>query len=142
MNRAFLRFLIVGLLNTCVGLAMMFSLLIVLKQDYWVSTFIGNTVGAVVSFVLNRRYTFQSDASVIMSGIRFFVVMFICYLISYRTGLWFVHVMLLSIHTIPTSAVDRCAGLSGMIVYTLTNYIGQKYVVFPKKKTDMSLSEG
>ncbi|WP_430101061.1 GtrA family protein [Paenibacillus polymyxa] len=37
----------------------MFLLFNILETNYWLSTFIGNSVGATVSYFLNKRFTFK-----------------------------------------------------------------------------------
>ena len=61
MNFQFVRFLMVGVANTIVGLSVMYLLLHLAGLSYWTSTFLGNSVGAVVSFFLNRSFTFRSQ---------------------------------------------------------------------------------
>src|SRR6476660_7448236 len=86
MNYTFVRFLLVGVANTIVGLSVMYLLLHVAGLSYWTSTFLGNSVGAVVSFFLNRSFTFRSQSSVSKSMIRFVAVILFCYFISYTIG--------------------------------------------------------
>lgn len=58
----FLRFLLVGVLNTLVGLTLTLICFHVLHTGYWGATAIGNACGVWVSYMLNRRFTFRQEA--------------------------------------------------------------------------------
>ncbi len=88
MKGSFLRFLVVGLVNTAVGLSIMYVLLHIFHH-YWAATFIGNAAGAVVSYVLNRIFTFKSGVHLSKSILRFILVIGVCYGLSYYIGLQF-----------------------------------------------------
>src|SRR5213080_3970448 len=86
MNHSFIRFLLVGVINTVVGLSAMYLFLHGFSWSYWASTFIGNIIGACVSYFLNRTFTFKSSAAVGKSMFRFTIVILVCYFISYYLG--------------------------------------------------------
>lgn len=58
IDSSILKFLLVGVGNTLLSMALMFLL-----EDlgYWPSTAIAYVAGAVMSFFLNRSFTFRSD---------------------------------------------------------------------------------
>ena len=64
-DSSFIRFLIVGVINTLVGTAVMFGLYNLAglhrwgQMGYWLSTIGNYTVGSVVSFFLNKHFTFR-----------------------------------------------------------------------------------
>src|SRR5690606_21552457 len=91
LKHSFVKFLLVGILNTCVGLAVMYTCLSVLHLNYWVSTFIGNAIGAIVSYFLNKKFTFQSNAPTASSMLKFVIVIAVCYFVSYKVGLEITH---------------------------------------------------
>src|SRR6478752_1743962 len=66
MKGSFVRFLVVGLVNTGVGLSIMYVLLHIFHH-YWAATFVGNAAGAVVSYVLNRIFTLLAFATVYLT---------------------------------------------------------------------------
>ncbi|MGN8843168.1 GtrA family protein [Niallia sp. Sow4_A1] len=131
-DKSFFKFLVVGLMNTFIGLSIIYLCLNAFHFDYWLATFSGNAVGACVSYVLNKRFTFKSNAAFGSSGLRFIVVILASYLLAYKAGLVFVE-MLLGEWTIFFSYTDEIAVLFGSGFYTLLNYAGQKYFVFPKR---------
>jgi putative flippase GtrA len=133
-TNSFIRFLLVGVINTCVGLLIIFFLLNIVHLSYWLSTFIGNTAGAFISYWLNRSFTFNSQVSAHRGLPRFFTIILICYFGAYflseRLLDWISHYQFVS-----TSVEQNIAVLVGSILYTGTNYIGQKYFVFSSIKT-------
>lgn len=127
-NSSFIRFLLVGVVNTFVGLLIMFVLLNGAGFSYWASTFTGNTIGAGVSFLMNRRFTFRSNITVYRGLPRFLAMIFLCYFCSY-----FVSEQLMSQFILPSPTLKKNASvLLGSGLYTISNYAGQKYFVFKK----------
>ncbi|MBU3572980.1 GtrA family protein [Priestia aryabhattai] len=133
MKGSFIRFLVVGLVNTAVGLSIMYVLLHIFHH-YWIATFVGNAAGAGVSYVLNRIFTFKSGVHLSKSILRFILVIGICYGLSYYIGLqfssWLLHQLPPAVRPFKTDV----GILIGTGLYTLLNYTGQKYFVFNAKK--------
>nr|WP_309100246.1 GtrA family protein [Fredinandcohnia onubensis] len=127
-TNTFIRFLLVGLINTIVGLSSIFLLLHVAGLSYWLSTFLGNSVGAIVSYLLNRRFTFNSKATFGRSIPLFILVILCCYFLSYSASKFVVDFILLPY-------TNEIAVLLGTGLYTISNYFGQKYIVFAGQKT-------
>ncbi|SNT52187.1 Putative flippase GtrA (transmembrane translocase of bactoprenol-linked glucose) [Bacillus sp. OK838] len=137
-TNSFIRFLLVGMVNTGVGLSIMLFLMNVLELSYWISTFFGNGMGAVTSFLLNRTFTFRSDIDWRRGVARFFCVILICYSSAYSLGQAIAESLEASVHF---SIQQNVAVLIGTIFYTVLNYIGQKYFVF-KKSNLGTIQEG
>lgn len=133
MKYTFVRFLMVGVANTIVGLSVMYLFLHLAGFSYWTSTFIGNTVGAIVSFFLNRSFTFRSQSSVSKSMIRFIAVILFCYFISYTIGRDLVEWILSNSHLTSSIKTD-IAVLISTGLYTVLNYVCQKLFVFRSTK--------
>ena len=133
-TNSFIRFLLVGVINTCVGLFIIFFLLNALQLSYWVSTFVGNSAGACISYLLNRSYTFKSTVSYQRGLPRFVTIILICYFGAYflseKLTIWFN-----PFHFVSTSVDQNGAVLIGSVLYTISNYLGQKYFVFNTVKT-------
>jgi putative flippase GtrA len=132
LNRTslFVRFLLVGVVNTFVGLSVMFFMLHAAHLSYWWATFSGNAVGALVSFLLNRSFTFRSDISVTKGAFRFFVVMLLCYYVAYSFGQMAAR-LIVALSPYPFADVrNDLAVLFGTLFYTVLNYLGQKIIVF------------
>ncbi|WP_420063835.1 GtrA family protein [Metabacillus litoralis] len=62
-SNTIIRFIGVGIINTTIGISLIFLLLNVFGFSYWISTFIGNGIGAIISYILNRNFTFNSNVN-------------------------------------------------------------------------------
>jgi putative flippase GtrA len=131
--------LLVGVVNAIVGLSAMYFFLHGLSFSYWTSTFLGNIIGACVSYILNRSFTFKSKTAVGKSMFRFTIVILVCYFISYLLGERLAHYLFSHLSFLETKYAKDAAVLIGTGIYTITNYLGQRLFVFPKKlKTKIS----
>ncbi|MBY0095586.1 GtrA family protein [Mesobacillus maritimus] len=129
-TNSFFRFLLVGVINTIIGLSIMLILLNLFGWSYWLATFVGNCMGAGVSYILNRSFTFKSNINGSKGIPRFFFVILSCYIVSYSLGEIVAATIQLSSQTLSFISQDELAVLIGTVTYTLTNYIGQKTIVF------------
>lgn len=128
LTSPFFRFLLVGVLNTIIGLSSIFFLMNILELGYWASTFIGNGIGAVCSFLLNRSFTFKSDIPFLQGGAMFVLVIFSSYIIAYSLSPF---VASFFSNWLPEREM---AVFIGAGLYTVFNYVGQKRVVFTNRK--------
>ena len=135
-NSDIVRFLMVGVANTIVGYCMnliLYNLVFwgLKGMDYWLSTFISNGCGAALSYFLNRKFTFRSNAKNIRSIPLFIAVILICYFIAYFLA---EHLFMLAFTAAGLQLSQRLEGniiiLCGMCIYTVLNYFGQKLIVF------------
>jgi len=133
MKHSFFRFLMVGIINTIVGLSSMYLFLHLFHFSYWLSTFLGNTIGCCVSYFLNRSFTFKSDKPFASSITRFIVVILICYFFSYYIGEKLALLLFAQLSFLPSAYGKDAAVLLGTGIYTICNYFGQKYFVFRKE---------
>jgi putative flippase GtrA len=133
-TNSLVRFLLVGIVNTFIGLVIMFFLLNVVGLSYWTSTFLGNAIGACVSFLLNRTFTFKSNVSFHKGLPKFFAIILICYFSAYFCSEKLVE-LTSQFYLLSTSIEENASVLLGSTFYTIANYLGQKYVVFKKIKT-------
>ncbi|MGC4377731.1 GtrA family protein [Fictibacillus sp. Mic-4] len=133
MRSSFIRFLIVGVINTFVGMSMMFLLLHEGGMSYWPSTVTGHLIGACTSYLLNRSFTFKNRESMSKTVFPFMFVVSSCYIFSYYFGIHFAEWLFMSISRLPVTYREDAAILFGTILYTITNYAGQKAIVFSRK---------
>lgn len=132
-DKSFIRFLFVGVFNTIIGYGLMFVMYNYLILGYWPSTALSNLVGAIISFFLNRNFTFKSKASVKKSFIKFMLIVTVCYIISYSLSKLIIPPLIsTAFGTMNIKVVDNISMLFGMCAYTLCNYLGQKFFVFMK----------
>ena len=122
------KFLLVGVGNTLLSMVLMFAL-----EDlgYWPSTAIAYVAGAVVSFFLNRSFTFKSEERFGRSAVKFALNVAVCYALAYGIaqplGSW-----VLSLFPLSALWVERLTKLGGMGLYTVLNYFGQRFFAFRK----------
>jgi putative flippase GtrA len=130
-TNTFLKFVIVGIINTCIGLFVIFILMNLFHIGYWPATFIGNATGAAISYILNRKFTFQSKTSVGGSSLRFLAVILFSYLGAYSLSDQIINTAYQ--HSALEILTDKEASvLLGSCLYTFANYFGQKYFVFTR----------
>ncbi|MBQ2274336.1 MAG: GtrA family protein [Clostridia bacterium] len=125
-DKSFILFLIVGGINTLVSAVLMFLLE---KTGYWVSTIIAYAVGAVISFFLNKKFTFKSEGKTTKSAVKFIINVAVCYIIAYSVAQP-IATLILSATNLSSLWIERIAKLFGMGLYTLINYFGQKFFAF------------
>ena len=123
------KFLLVGVANTLLSAVIMFLLE---GLGYWSSTAIAYVAGSVLSFFLNRRFTFQSKAPFWPSVLRFAINVAVCYVIAYSLAQPLAELILGWIG-LPAIWVERLAKLGGMVLFTCLNYFGQRFFAFKKK---------
>ena len=133
MNKLFdktmVKFLLVGVVNTLVGAGTMFLLYNLAHCSYWISSAANYVVGGIVSFFLNKYFTFQNkDWSWGQVG-KFIVSVSVCYLLAYGLA------KPLTLHLLAEqsqSIQENVAMLVGMCLYTALNYLGQRFFAFRK----------
>ncbi|WP_159881441.1 GtrA family protein [Paenibacillus puerhi] len=133
LTSSLFRFLLVGMLNTAVGLSVMLVLLHGAKLDYWMSTLIGTAVGACVSYVLNRSFTFKSRTAHKTGLIKFLLVLGSCYVVAYASSSWLTGSIGEFIPVLSGDAGRTIAVVLGNGLYTILNYLGQKHFVFAER---------
>ncbi len=127
-----LKFLLVGVVNTLVGTAIMFGLYNLAGADYWLASAANYVLTSILSFFLNKYFTFRSQGSSWREILRFALTIAVCYGIAY--GLAQPLVAWLLADTGKTLR-DNVAMLVGMGLFTALNYIGQRLFAFaPQQK--------
>lgn len=132
MDATFVRFAMVGVVNTVFGTAIMFLFYNVFHLNYWVSSASNYIFGSILSYFLNKNFTFRDQEKSLAVVIRFVLNISICYLLAYGFAKPLAR-MLLSSQS--TGIQDNGAMLTGMILFVVINYVGQKFFVF-RKNTD------
>lgn len=78
-----LRFVLVGVVNTLVGMAIMFGLYNLAHCSYWISSACNYILTSILSFFLNKYFTFQNQEKSAVQAVRFAVNIAVCYLLAY-----------------------------------------------------------
>ncbi|MFD0829825.1 GtrA family protein [Neobacillus sp. M.A.Huq-85] len=139
MKREILLFLIIGVINTLVGLSSVYFIFNIIGLSYWPSTFLGNGIGIgmLVSYTLNKKFTFQSKEKEVKSFLKFITVVISCYYGSYGLSNYVSKLILSSFINEP-KMIGNLSILIGAGLYTITNFFGQKYIVFYKSNSKKS----
>lgn len=122
-----LRFVLVGVVNTLVGMAIMFGLYNLAHCSYWMSSACNYILTSILSFFLNKYFTFQNQEKSVVQAVRFAVNIAVCYLLAYGIAkplcIW-----LLS--GVSQTVRDNVSMLVGMCLFTVLNYLGQRFFAF------------
>lgn len=122
-----IKFLIVGVVNTLFGAAIMFGLYNLVGCSYWLSSAANYFFGSILSFFLNKSFTFGNKDSLRNTVPKFVLNTLICYLLAY--GLAKPAVLYL-LEGSPAAIQENLAMFVGMCLFTGFNYIGQRYFAF------------
>ena len=127
IDRTLWKFILVGLINTAFGTGLMFLLYNVFHCGYWISSASNYFFGSILSYVLNRFFTFRNNESATKTIPQFALNIALCYFIAYGMAKPAVHLL---ISTCPEAVRDNIAMLVGMCVFVVLNYLGQRFFVF------------
>ena len=130
IDKSIPRFLLVGVGNTLLSMALMFLLE---GLGYWPSTAIAYVAGAVMSFFLNRHFTFRSEETFWRSAVKFAVNVAVCYVVAYALAQPIAR-WVLGGTGMDSLWQERLTKLGGMGLYTVLNYFGQRFFAFQKSK--------
>mgnify|MGYP002237852565 FL=1 len=83
LDITFWKFVLVGIVNTLVGTGVMFAAYNLLHLSYWVSSASNYVVGSIVSYFLNKYFTFQNKERSWKQLGMFVINITICYLLAY-----------------------------------------------------------
>ena len=128
-NSSVSRFIIVGIINTLVGTALMFGLYNLAGCSYWVSSALNYGLTSILSFFLNTYYKFKHRGDILGSAIRFAINIALCYLLAYGIA------KPLTLYLVQGSQVlqENIAMCVGMVLFVVLNYSGQRLFAFRKK---------
>lgn len=148
-----LKFLLVGILNTIVGYLLTILFMNVINLGYWPSTALSYILASVMSYFLNKYFTFKNTEKGIKPVLRFSLNIAVCYLLAYGIAQplvgWFMSLsfmsswvasiintpLMLSLFSGSTAKFcDNVAVLAGMGLFVCFNYIGQRFFAFKAKK--------
>ena len=133
MDRTFWRFILVGIVNTLFGSGIMFVFYNMFHFGYWVSSASNYFFGSILSYILNRSFTFKNHERVTKSGPRFVLNIAICYFVAYGLAKPLVRMVL---EGASQTIQDNIAMLAGMCVFVVLNYLGQRLFVFRHRGED------
>lgn len=130
-DKTFWKFIIVGIVNTLFGTAIMFLFYNVLHLNYWISSASNYILGSILSFFLNKFFTFNNKNNTGQSVWKFIVNISLCYLIAYGGAKPLVKYMLSGTSV---AIQENIAMVVGMCLFVALNYCGQRFFVFKEKE--------
>lgn len=128
----FLKFIIVGIINTLFGMAIMFYCYNVLDLGHWFSSAMNYLFGGILSYFLNKKYTFEVKETSQKAIIRFAINLTVCYLIAYGVAQ---PLALYLFQGAGEKLQGNIALVIGMGLYVLLNYVGQRFWAFKQEET-------
>lgn len=117
------RFLLVGTVNTLVGLSVIFAAKGIVGLDDFVSNLLGYGFGLLISFFLNKEWTFRHNGRISPAAVRFGIA----FLLSYIANLMTVYGLRDGVGL--NSYLAQALGIGP---YTLSFYFICRYYVFPE----------
>jgi len=130
-DRVFLKFILVGLVNTIVGSGIMFVMYNVFGFSYWTSSAANYIIGSGLSFFLNKYWTFSVKKWSLFMVISFIASIVISYLLAYKIARMAIYFVLANQSQ---KLMDNAAMFAGMCLFTGLNYLGQRFIVFHKQE--------
>lgn len=129
------RFILVGILNTLLGTALTFGFYNLAHMSYWLSSGLSYFLASIFSFFMNKSFTFRNRDSILSSGLRFALNIAVCYGLAFGLAKPAVLLSLVRYPQLSQTITDNVALLSGMVLFTVFNFIGQKFFAFRKPRS-------
>lgn len=126
------RFIIVGVLNTIIGMAAMLIAYNLFHLGYWISSAMDYIIGSIFSYFANKYFTFQSEKKSGSEVVRFVINIVVCYVLAYSIAKPVIEWLLKEI-SLSVSMLEQISMIFGMCIFIVLNYFGQKFFVFRKK---------
>lgn len=130
-DKTFLRFVLVGIINTIFGTAIMFVFYNVFGLSYWLSSASNYFFGSILSYFLNKYFTFQYKKRDWKVVVRFVVNISACYLIAYGGAKPLISALMSGF---AVSIQENVAMVCGMGLFVVLNYLGQRFFAFKKEE--------
>lgn len=127
MDEKLWRFILVGIINTVVGTAIMFGLYNLAGVSYWISSASNYILTSILSFFLNKHFTFQYKETSLCVVWRFAMNIAICYFIAYGIAK---PIALYFLTNYSLVVQENVAMFVGMVLFTILNYLGQRFFAF------------
>lgn len=128
----FIKYCMVGVLNTLVCLGVIYMCKSILGINPYVCNILGYTAGVINSFLCNKSFVFHSKGSISREAMKFLVGFAVCYLLQLGV-VWLINRRYgaeeFDILGIVLSGYG-VATLLGNVVYTLANFIYNRLVTF------------
>ena len=133
------KFLLVGVINTLVGAGINFLLLNMLPHItgwsenviFWLSSATNYVLTSILSYFLNRYFTFKYKEKGWRPVVRFALNIVVCYLLAYGLAK---PLMFRILSGCSSGVQSNVATLVGMCFFVGFNYLGQRFFAFRETK--------
>lgn len=160
IDKKTLKFLVVGVANTVVGMGIMLLLSFIFNKtvpdfaqklvfvlgttnytaSYIISSAVNYLVGGILSYFLNKYWSFGNKEKSKLIVVKFVVTVVLCYAVSYLGAKPLMELALKN-----TNIADKWKEFIALIVgaglYTVLNYFGQRFFAFAEKKSGAAQAE-
>jgi len=123
--RQSLRFSLVGLVNTAIGLMAIYALMFLLDVGPALANMAGYTVGLAVSFLLNRVWTFNNTQPLTHVLPKYLLTAAACYLLNLGA------VVLCAVYLSTNPYLTQLLGIG---IYTICMFLGCRGIVFASRR--------
>ncbi len=127
IDKTLIKFIIVGVINTLFGTLIMFGFYNVLHLNYWISSAANYVLGSVLSYFLNKYFTFKNSEKGWNPILRFVINIAVCYTLAYGIAKPLVK---FALSGFSKTVIENCAMIVGMLIFVALNYIGQRFFAF------------
>jgi len=125
------RFIVVGVMNTIIGMAAMLIAYNIFHLGYWISSACDYIIGSIFSYFANKYFTFKSEKKSKKEVVRFIINIVVCYFLAYGVAQPIMNLLLGNIE-LAIEIFEQLSMIFGMCIFIVLNYFGQKYYVFQK----------
>ena len=136
LDAKFWKFLLVGVINTLVGMGIMYGLYNGFLYrfgavGYWISSAAKYVFASILSYFLNKHFTFQNKEKGAGVVLRFALNIAVCYAIAYGAAKPLARLIF---RGLGETWQNNLAMLFGSGFFVLLNYLGQRLFAFREKK--------
>lgn len=133
----FLKFILVGILNTIVGTGLQFVLYNLTPIggmgdiSVTVASSISYCLASIMSYFLNKHFTFKNKEKGFKPVLKFALNIAVCYILAYGLAQPFTEWVLSSQSK---AIIDNVSMLVGSCLFVAFNYVGQRFFAFKTKE--------
>ena len=130
-NITFWKFILVGMINTLVGMGAMYLYYNLINDNKLIAFTINIVFGSTVSYFLNKNFTFKKKGETGISVVKFIANIVACYIVSYGVADVLVpHIL----SGLSKTVLDNISMFISSCLFVACNYVGQRFFVFKKSK--------
>ena len=137
----FWKFIMVGILNTIVGMGLQFLFFNLCGWGEWISSIVGYILGSILSYFLNKYFTFKNTEKGWKPVAKFALNIAICYGLAYGIAIpvtkWICVANSIAMFGLEVNVfADYGSMIVGSCLFVAFNYIGQRFFAFKEKNED------